>query len=109
MGTQEWKLENGGKYFLTRNGTTLIAFVMGGKYKPGNGFNIVAAHTDRCTIARFVQRRGLGLTSYTTGCLPWFGHGRPWMITEANARFGVENFVASMTMKRRSIRLRKVP
>jgi len=43
---EEWKLENGGKYFLTRNGTTLIAFVMGGKYKPGNGFNIVAAHTD---------------------------------------------------------------
>ena len=45
---EEWKLELGGKYFLTRSGSTVVAFVLGGKFKPGNGFNVVAAHTDRC-------------------------------------------------------------
>ncbi len=37
----EWKLERGGKYFVTRNGSSLIAFRCGdGPYK------IVASHTD---------------------------------------------------------------
>ncbi|KAK3235133.1 hypothetical protein CYMTET_54652 [Cymbomonas tetramitiformis] len=43
---EEWALEPGGKYFFTRNMSTVVAFVLGQKYEPGSGFNIVAAHTD---------------------------------------------------------------
>lgn len=42
----EWKLVPGGKYFFTRNGTSLIAFTVGEKYESGNGFTILGAHTD---------------------------------------------------------------
>ncbi|ORZ31340.1 aminopeptidase I zinc metalloprotease-domain-containing protein [Catenaria anguillulae PL171] len=40
------KLVPGGKYYFTRNASSVIAFVVGQKFKPGNGFSMVAAHTD---------------------------------------------------------------
>ncbi len=42
----EWKLVKGGKYYFTRNTTSLIAFTVGGLYENGNGFTVVGAHTD---------------------------------------------------------------
>ncbi|KAJ2992945.1 hypothetical protein NUW58_g1998 [Xylaria curta] len=48
---EDWagKIEAGGKYFVTRNGSTIIAFVVGKAYKPGNGVAIVGGHIDALT------------------------------------------------------------
>ncbi|KAL2845241.1 glycosyl hydrolase family 71-domain-containing protein [Aspergillus pseudoustus] len=43
------KLERGGKYYTTRNGSALIAFAVGKEYKSGNGAAIIAGHIDALT------------------------------------------------------------
>ncbi len=41
--SEDWKLSDGGKYFVIRNGTSIIAFRV---KKDANGFMIVASHSD---------------------------------------------------------------
>ena len=44
--TERWQLDPGGRYFVTRNGASLIAFVMGEKPLTESGLRLVGAHTD---------------------------------------------------------------
>lgn len=41
-----WKLAPGGRHYVTRNGSTLIAFVVGTGAPAEHGFRLVGAHTD---------------------------------------------------------------
>ncbi|KAI1871849.1 hypothetical protein JX265_005835 [Neoarthrinium moseri] len=43
------KIVPGGKYFSTRNGSTIIAWTVGKAYKPGNGVAMIAGHIDALT------------------------------------------------------------
>lgn len=45
----ESKLSLGGKYFLERNGSSVIAFIIGKNYKAGNGASVIASHIDALT------------------------------------------------------------
>lgn len=44
-----WNLSRGGKYFVERNGSSLIAFTVGRDYKAGNGASVIASHIDALT------------------------------------------------------------
>jgi len=44
--TNSWKLNPNGRYFITRNGSSLIAFIVGLKSQDASGFKIIGAHTD---------------------------------------------------------------
>ncbi|KAI5917210.1 peptidase [Camillea tinctor] len=39
-------LKPGGKYYMTRNASTIVAFAIGSKWKPGNPIAMLGAHTD---------------------------------------------------------------
>ncbi|KAI1326054.1 peptidase [Xylariaceae sp. FL0255] len=39
-------LKPGGKYYMTRNGSTIVAFAIGAKWRPGNPVAMLGAHTD---------------------------------------------------------------
>lgn len=43
------EIRRGGKYFLERNGSSLIAFAIGSDYKSGDGVAIIASHIDALT------------------------------------------------------------
>jgi len=39
-------VQPGGKYYYTRNMSTIVAFCVGGDFEAGGGFHVVGAHTD---------------------------------------------------------------
>lgn len=72
---EKWDIVPGGKYFVERNGSALIAFVVGGKYKAGNGAAIVGGHVDALTakvkpVSQVPNKAGylqLGVAPYAGG------------------------------------------
>ena len=75
-----WALQAGGKYYLTRNGSSLVAFIHGRESSPVQGMRMVGAHTDSpCLMVKPVPekvRNGyfqLGVEVYGGALLnPWF-------------------------------------
>lgn len=75
-----WQLQPGGRYFLTRNGASLIAFVKGSEPVEETGIRLIGAHTDSpCLKIKpqpDLQQQGyyqLGVEVYGGALLnPWF-------------------------------------
>ena len=54
----EQRLIPEGRYYLTRNGSTLVAFVIGKDWRPGDGLAMVGTHTDSpCLRIKPVSQR----------------------------------------------------
>lgn len=76
----QWDIQSGGRYYLTRNDSSLVAFTAGRDYSPGTGFRMVGAHTDSpCLMVKptpEVHSKGLfqlGVQVYGGALLnPWF-------------------------------------
>uniref|UniRef100_A0A0B7JL13 aspartyl aminopeptidase n=1 Tax=Bionectria ochroleuca TaxID=29856 RepID=A0A0B7JL13_BIOOC len=73
-------LRPGGKYYLTRNGSSIVAFTIGRKWRPGNPVAIVGAHTDSpCLRVKPVSKKAangflqIGVETYGGGIWhSWF-------------------------------------
>jgi len=77
---ESWDLASGGKHYVTRNGSSIIAFQLGNQWVPGSPMAIVGAHTDSPTLRlkprSAVRKNGyveLGVETYGGGLWPtWF-------------------------------------
>ncbi|KAJ5562499.1 hypothetical protein N7461_001260 [Penicillium sp. DV-2018c] len=72
------EVKRGGKFYTSRNGSSLIAFNIGSKYESGNGVAIVAGHIDALTaklkpVSKLPNKAGfeqLGVAPYAGGLGP---------------------------------------
>ena len=44
--TDKWEIRKGGKYYVTKNGTAIFAFILGAEPVAEQGFRIISAHSD---------------------------------------------------------------
>ena len=44
--TDKWEIKKGGKYYVTKNGTAIFAFIIGSEPVADQGFRIISAHSD---------------------------------------------------------------
>lgn len=78
--SEDWDLVAGGKHFVIRNGSSLIAFTIGSQPVMSTGLKMVGAHTDSpCLMVKpqpEIERQGftqLGVEVYGGALLnPWF-------------------------------------
>ena len=78
--SDNWALTAGGKHFVTRNGSSIIAFIVGSECLNKSGIKIVGAHTDSpCLMVKpqpEINKQGfiqLGVEVYGGALLhPWF-------------------------------------
>ena len=85
------KLKPGGKYYMVRNQSCIVAFCLGGEYVPGDGFHIIAAHRFPVSKLKPVSKRkeragciGIGVQPYGGGLWhTWFD--RIWRCWESLA------------------------
>lgn len=69
-------LKRGGKYFFTRNKSTIVAFCIGNKYQPGNGFKIIGGHTDSPILKiKPRSKRSPGASSFVQLAVECYGGG----------------------------------
>lgn len=67
-------LKIGGKYYCTRNDSSLIAFAIGPEYKSGNGFGVVAGHVDAlCAKLKPVSKLPTKAGFVQLGAAPYAG------------------------------------
>ncbi|CAL8472061.1 g11603 [Coccomyxa elongata] len=71
---QSWHgLKKGGRYYFTRNASTIVAFAVGGKYEAGNGFHMVGAHTDSPCLKLKPHSKGMKAGFLTVNVEPYGG------------------------------------
>lgn len=94
---EEWSLERGGKYYMTKNGSALFAFIIGQGNPAEEGFRIISAHSDspcfkikpNCEIYGDGGVVKLNVEKYGGGILyTWFD--RPLSISGRVATRGVD-------------------
>ncbi|KRZ70603.1 Aspartyl aminopeptidase [Trichinella papuae] len=76
----QWQITPGRSYFVVKNESSVIAFAVGAKFKPGNAVNIVATHTDSPCLkvkpiaaAGYANWKQVAVTTYGGGIWrTWF-------------------------------------
>lgn len=63
-------IKPGGKYYFSRNKSTIVAFAIGSKYEPGNGFKVIGGHTDspNLKVKPHSKRSSSGCTQLAVEC-----------------------------------------